>query len=38
MSLWDYFGIIIVYIVAAREASWLTKKIKARFAESEGSD
>ncbi|MGD1062758.1 MAG: hypothetical protein ABR860_05805 [Terracidiphilus sp.] len=38
MSLWDYFGIIVVYILAVREASWMTKKIKARFAESEGSD
>lgn len=31
MSLWDYLGMIVFYIVAVREASWMASKIKQHF-------
>lgn len=33
LSLWDMFGVVIAYVVAVREASWLAQKIKHRFPE-----
>jgi hypothetical protein len=33
LSLWEVGGIIVVYIVAIREATWMAKKIKQRFPE-----
>lgn len=37
MSLWDYSGIILIYIVAVKEASWMAARIKKRFPELEES-
>jgi hypothetical protein len=31
MSLWDYCGLILTYVVAVREASWMAAKIKRQF-------
>jgi hypothetical protein len=33
LSLWEFGGIIVVYIIAVREATWMAKKIKQRFPE-----
>jgi hypothetical protein len=33
LSLWEFGGIIVVYIIAVREATWMAKKIKLRFPE-----
>lgn len=33
LSLWELGGIIVVYIIAVREATWMAKKIKQRFPE-----
>jgi di/tricarboxylate transporter len=33
MSLWDYFGIILFYAIAVREAKWMAAKIKSQFPE-----
>ncbi|HMG87393.1 MAG TPA: hypothetical protein VK574_16795 [Terracidiphilus sp.] len=33
MSLWDYFGIILFYVIAVREARWMAAKINRRFPE-----
>ena len=33
LSLWEVGGIIVVYVVAVREATWMAKKIKQRFPE-----
>ncbi len=35
LSLWDYCGIVLVYLAAVKEASWMANKIKARFGEQE---
>jgi hypothetical protein len=32
-SLWEFGGIIVVYTIAIREATWMAKKIKLRFPE-----
>lgn len=37
MSLWDYFGVILFYIVAVREAKWMAARIKRKFSEVEDS-
>lgn len=31
LSLWDYFGIIVFYVIAVREAMWMAGKIKKEF-------
>jgi hypothetical protein len=31
LSLWEVGGVIVVYVVAIREAAWMAKKIKQRF-------
>lgn len=33
LSLWEVGGMIVVYVVAVREAAWMAKKIKQRFPE-----
>jgi di/tricarboxylate transporter len=33
MSLWDYFGIIVFYVVAVKEAKWMATRIKHQFSE-----
>ena len=33
LSLWEFCGILAVYAVAVREATWMAKKIKQRFPE-----
>ena len=33
LSLWELVGIIAVYVVAVREATWMAKKIKKQFPE-----
>lgn len=33
LSLWEVAGIIVVYVIAVREATWMAKKIKQRFPE-----
>jgi hypothetical protein len=33
LSLWEFGGIIAVYVVAVKEATWMAKKIKQRFPE-----
>ena len=35
MSLWDYFGIILFYVIAVREAKWMAAKIKLQLSEFE---
>jgi hypothetical protein len=35
LSVWDMFGLVIAYVVAVREASWMAQKIKLRFPELE---
>ncbi len=37
ISLWDTGGIVLVYVVAIREASWMANKIKSKFPELEDS-
>jgi hypothetical protein len=37
MSLWDLLGIVLVYLVAINEASWMAAKIKQRLGESKNS-
>ncbi len=37
MSLWDLFGILLAYVVAVREATWMATRIKRRFPELEES-
>jgi hypothetical protein len=33
LSLWDFCGILLTYLVAVREATWMAKQIKKRFPE-----
>jgi hypothetical protein len=33
LSLWDYCGILLTYLVAVREAMWMSEQIKKRFPE-----
>jgi hypothetical protein len=33
LSLWDLGGIIVVYLIAIKEATWMAKKLKKRFPE-----
>jgi len=33
LSLWEVAGIIVVYVIAVREATWMAKKIKQQFPE-----
>jgi len=33
LSLWEVAGIVVVYVIALREATWMAKKIKQRFPE-----
>jgi hypothetical protein len=33
LSLWEFGGILLVYFVAIREATWMAKKIKRKFPE-----
>jgi hypothetical protein len=33
LSLWEVGGIVVVYLVAVREATWMARKIKQRFPE-----
>ena len=35
LSLWEVAGIIVVYVIAVREATWMAKKIKQRFPETD---
>jgi len=35
LSLWDMFGLVLAYVIAVREASWMANKIKGRFPELE---
>ena len=35
LSLWDICGLVLVYLAAVKEASWMAGKIKGRFGESE---
>lgn len=35
MSLWDYLGIIIFYVIAIREDGWMAERIKRQFPELE---
>jgi len=35
LSLWDVAGIIVLYVIAVREATWMAKKIKQQFPEIE---
>ena len=35
MSLWDYFGIILFYVIAVREAKWMAAKLKLQFSDLE---
>lgn len=35
MSLWDYFGIILFYVIAVREAKWMADRIKRQVREFE---
>jgi len=35
LSLWDMFGLVLAYVIAFREASWMANKIKGRFPELE---
>jgi hypothetical protein len=35
LSLWEVAGIILVYVIAVREATWMAKKIKQQFPEIE---
>ena len=35
MSLWDYLGIILFYVIAVKEARWMAVKIKHQFSELE---
>jgi len=35
LSLWDMFGLVLAYVVAVREASWMAENIKRRFPELE---
>jgi di/tricarboxylate transporter len=37
MSLWDYLGIILVYVIAVKEAKWMAARIKRQFPELEDS-
>jgi hypothetical protein len=36
-SLWDYCGLLLAYVMAVREASWMAARIKRRFRSSEDS-
>ncbi len=38
LPLWDLFGIILFYLVAVKEASWMAAKIKSKFPELEDSE
>jgi len=38
MSLWDYFGLILFYVIAVREARWMAAKIKRQFPDLENPD
>jgi hypothetical protein len=35
LTWWDLFGLVLAYVVAVREASWMAEKIKRRFSELE---
>lgn len=37
MSLWDYLGLIVFYVVAVKEAKWMATRIKRQFPELEDS-
>jgi hypothetical protein len=35
LSMWDLFGLLLAYVVAVREASWMANNIRRRFPELE---
>lgn len=34
MSLWDYLGVVLFYVIAVNQAKWMANKLKSRFPDS----